>query len=395
MYFIAFVKHDVLARIAPRSSSRPRIMPSAPPARASDLHELRAEPIPYAIVLGGAAGLWLFVAAVLAYQDVSSAWWMTHSLAGALGAAVAYTVLRQAAAQAEARYATQLRAREEGSPPRRAEVGGAFTATGLVASPAEATAAGPTTRTDHGAEARSGFYAGVSTDLRTDLSAIVGYAEMLAEEARDGGYDDLAPDLARIRAAAERLLTVVNDTLDFARLDAGLVHPAFNPVDLGQLLDAASAAATPLAERHGHRLVVQRQPLGVMTTDPARLQQIAMGLLTSAARQATSGTVVLAARRTPDHGLVLVVRATESEMTEARAEELLHPFARPRGAALQAYGETGLEVALALRSARLLGGDLTAEGQAGRGATFTLTLPDRADDAPASAPRMDTYFPDL
>lgn len=329
--------------------------------------------------LGAAVLAGLTAAAMLVYREPSALSWLGSAVVGATWTVLVYIAGRRAEAQANATHAEHFLTQQAEAEARFAE-----------ASEAAEAAVAEIERTSR---AKSAFFASVSGGLRSELTAIAGYAEMLAEEAREEGHDHLAPDLAKVRAASERVLAVVDDALDFARLDAAQARPEFNPVDVGQLLDVVVAAATPWVERRGSRLVVQRPALGVFTTDPARLQQILLHLLSFAARRTQNGTVVLAVRRTPDRGLVALVRDTGAGITEARAEELFHPFARPGTAALRTYGETGLEIAVSLRAARLLGGSLTVESQLDGGATFTLTLPDRTADAPQSAPRMDTYFP--
>lgn len=322
---------------------------------------------------------WLAVAAALAYSEASPLWWLVFAAIGAVWTVVVYVAGRRAEAQASAANAEHLHAQQAESEAYFAEV---REATEIALAEAE-----------RESQAKSRFFASLSDILRPGLTAIAGYVEMLAEDAREEGHTHLAPDLTKIREASERLLAVVDDALDFARLDAGRARPEFNPVDVGRVLDVVVASATPLMDQRGSRLIVQRPEPGVFTTDPARLQQILLHLLSFAARRTEGGTVIFAVRRTPDRGLVAVVRDTGVGITEARVEELLHPFTRPGAAALRTYGETGLEIAVSLRAAHLLGGSLTVESQSDGGATFTLTLPDRTADAPKSAPSMDTYFP--
>ena len=183
-------------------------------------------------LFGAAVLAWLAVAAALAYSEASPLWWLVFAAIGAVWTVVVYVAGRRAEAQASATNAEHLHAQRAEAEAHVAEV---REATGVALAEVE-----------RESRAKSRFFASLSDVLRPGLTAIAGYVEMLAEDARDEGHAHLAPDFAKIRAASERLLAVVDDALDFARLDAGQARPEFNPVDVGRVLDVVVASAMPL-----------------------------------------------------------------------------------------------------------------------------------------------------
>jgi signal transduction histidine kinase len=221
--------------------------------------------------------------------------------------------------------------------------------------------------------AKGQFLANVTHDLRTPLNAIIGYADLLAEQAEERGLAEFSEDLGRIRRAAGHQLALVNDVLDLAKVEAGRLDVTAEVVDLPLFLADLLATVGPMVRRNGNRIETEGvEAAGTVRTDPTRLRQILLNLLSNAARHTTSGVVRVEAAR--EGGTVLLrVRDTGAGMSSEEVAGLFQAFSQARGNG--ASGGTGLGLAISQRLARLLGGEILVESTPGRGSTFTLRIP--------------------
>src|SRR5690348_3606086 len=147
--------------------------------------------------------------------------------------------------------------------------------------------------------ARSEFLARMSHELRTPLNAVIGYTEILLEDAgRNGGNDDHVADLRRIHDAGRHLLTLINDVLDLSTIEAGRMAMCVAPIDLARFVDDIVAAAQPLIERNNNTLVVERRnELGTVLGDAQKLRQAVLSLLDNAAKFTKQGRITLSLER--------------------------------------------------------------------------------------------------
>jgi signal transduction histidine kinase/streptogramin lyase len=222
-------------------------------------------------------------------------------------------------------------------------------------------------------QAKSQFLANVTHDLRTPLNAIIGYSDLLAEQADERGLAEFSEDLGRIRRAAGHQLALVNDVLDLAKVEAGRLEVTAELVDLPLFLADLLATVGPMVRRNGNRIETEGvEDAGTMRTDPTRLRQILLNLLSNAARHTTNGVVRVGAAR-EDGTVVLRVRDTGAGMSSEEVAGLFQAFSQARGTG--ASGGTGLGLAISQRLARLLGGEILVESAPGRGSTFTLRIP--------------------
>jgi len=227
--------------------------------------------------------------------------------------------------------------------------------------------------TEEANRVKSQFLANVTHDLRTPLNAIIGYTDLLREQADERNLSDFSDDLGRIRRAAEHQLALVNDVLDLAKVEAGRLDVTVVRVDLPAFLADILATVEPVVRRDGNRLEAEGLgTMGTIRTDPTRLRQILLNLLSNAARHTTNGTVRLETERAPGE-VVLRVRDTGVGLAPDEIAVLFQAFSQARGGDSQ--GGTGLGLDISRRLARLLGGDISVESAPGRGSTFTLHLP--------------------
>ena len=155
---------------------------------------------------------------------------------------------------------------------------------------------------------KSQFLASMSHELRTPLNAIIGVTEMMREDA-EASQQDLEP-LDRVLGAARHLLGLINQVLDLSKIEAGKLELNPEPMNLAPLIDEVIGTARPLAEQNKNRLVVEcQEKLGPITTDPMRLRQILLNLLSNACKFTKEGDVTLRARQDRQRsGLVRIRR---------------------------------------------------------------------------------------
>ena len=220
-------------------------------------------------------------------------------------------------------------------------------------------------------QAKSQFLASMSHELRTPLNAIIGYSEMLYEEAEDRGHVGFLPDLEKIREAGKHLLSLINAVLDLSKIEAGKMDVVVEEFEVGELIAQVRSVIEPLVARHGNVLEVVCAPqLGRMRSDPTKLRQNLLNLLSNAAKFTEGGRITLTARRiaaSDGDRLQFDVADTGIGMTREQLERLFLAFSQAAATTSRDYGGTGLGLAITRHFCRLLGGDVTAESTPGSG----------------------------
>ncbi|MBF6986196.1 ATP-binding protein [Cupriavidus sp. IK-TO18] len=237
--------------------------------------------------------------------------------------------------------------------------------------------------------ARSTFFAAMSHEIRTPLNALLGNLELLA---RSPGLEPHAPRLKVLDTAAEALRRIVNDVLDFSKIDAGkleLVEEPFRPVDA---LESVALAYAPMTAGRPLHLSLHLSPsLDVdITGDRTRLVQVINNLLSNAFKFTTSGRIALSGELVAnEHGVPqLVCRVSDSGigMPPALMERAFQPFVQGDGAGASRYGGTGLGLSICARLCELMGGSIAVASVPDVGSAFTVTIPARGVQAvPAAA----------
>ena len=262
---------------------------------------------------------------------------------------------------------------------------------------------------------KSEFLASVSHELRTPLNAIVGFAELL----REGAYGPLNPRQAgpveRIETSATHLRRLVDQILDLARIAAGRMELAREPLDLRPFVIGLATEMEPLVAERGLALSLNvGATLPRVHTDPTHLRQILVNLIGNAIKFTAAGTIAVRARQgippaevqagaltapgatgTAAHRIADLVAAapagewialqvadTGAGIPAADQGRVFDEFERVAQPPAGAGEGTGLGLSISRRLARLLGGELTVESDVGRGSVFTLWLPVGAPDGP-------------
>jgi signal transduction histidine kinase/ActR/RegA family two-component response regulator len=236
--------------------------------------------------------------------------------------------------------------------------------------------------------AKSQFLANMSHELRTPLNAIIGYAEMLSEDAEDGGDDMAVQDLNRILVAAKHLLSLINEILDLSKIEAGRMDVAPTLFDPYDMLEELLETVRPLGEQNNNRLNISSDLSDAeIRTDALKLRQCVMNLLSNACKFTKDGEIDVSAARRMHNGveqIFITVRDTGIGMAREHLSRLFQPFVQADPSITQRYGGTGLGLTITRRLAQLLGGDVSVESVLGEGSAFTLHVPvDFADAAKA------------
>jgi len=222
------------------------------------------------------------------------------------------------------------------------------------------------------------FLSRMSHELRTPLNAIIGLTDMLVTNAPRFGTEKAQEPLKRVHRAGTHLLGLINQVLDLSKIEAGKLELAPERVNLAPLIDEVIGTARQLAEQNQNRLVLDAEPgLGAITTDPMRLRQILLNLLSNACKFTKQGEVKLQARKvSDDHSWIeLAVIDTGIGMTEEQIGKLFQEFTQAEASTARNYGGTGLGLAITRKLARMMGGDVTVTSAPGQGSTFTARLP--------------------
>ena len=215
------------------------------------------------------------------------------------------------------------------------------------------------------------FFAMMNHELRNALTGVYGWAERLVRRPPGG---EPVPQAAReVYEAAERTITLLNNFLDLTRLDAGRMRPVWRDVDVAGALQRSVAGLRPAADAKGVRFDMRLPSEGAMLrTDPMRLEQILVNLLSNAVRHSPEGTAVVVAVARRDAQLCFVVTDSGPGVPLELHERIFEPFERFDP---QSGQGTGLGLPVSHRLAAVLGGHLTVASGPGQGAEFTLALP--------------------
>ncbi len=232
--------------------------------------------------------------------------------------------------------------------------------------------------------AKSSFVAAMSHELRTPMNAIIGYSEMLQEDAASMGNPAFVDDLKKITASAKGLVELINGVLDFSKIEAGKMEVRFEPLEVHALIKELEAIVRPLAAKKGNEFFIgyERGPEWVHT-DPLRVRQVLLNLLSNACKFTENGQIFLGfdAEKVGEEEWVLFhVEDTGIGMSDEQQKGLFQEFTQADPSTTRKYGGTGLGLAISQRLCKLLGGEITVESAVGRGSHFTVRLPVKQAD---------------
>ncbi|HEU4881768.1 MAG TPA: ATP-binding protein [Longimicrobium sp.] len=231
--------------------------------------------------------------------------------------------------------------------------------------------------------AKSQFLASMSHELRTPLNAIGGYVELIELGLRGPTTPQQMTDLDRIKRAQQHLLGLINDVLNFARLEAGKIALELRDVPLVEVMDEVEALIEPQAADRG--ILYGRGDGGaevMVRADREKLEQVLLNLLSNAVKFTGPGGQVSMDFSRADGQVRVHVRDTGCGIPAEKLDAVFEPFVQVDPDLTRTRQGTGLGLAISRELARAMGGDLTVESTLDEGSTFTVHLPAAEAGAP-------------
>lgn len=228
-------------------------------------------------------------------------------------------------------------------------------------------------------QAKSRFIANMSHEVRTPLTSIRSYSELLREVAIDEGRGGEVEDIDKIIDASRHLLTLVNEILDISKIEAGQVR--VDPVDYdpAQIVSSVIQIIRPLAAQNGNALSVNiARGLRCAYNDAHKVKQCMLNLAGNAAKFTKGGLIAIKADVTHRDGLDWLrfeVRDTGVGIRPEKLETLFQPFVQAEDSTTREYGGTGLGLAITKQLVALMGGVIKVESAFGEGSVFCFEVP--------------------
>jgi signal transduction histidine kinase len=227
--------------------------------------------------------------------------------------------------------------------------------------------------------AKSVFLANMSHELRTPMNAIIGYSEMLAEQAEDLGQQGLIPDLRKISTACKHLLVLISDILDVSKIEAGKMELALETFDIWEMVNDVSQTMQPQIDKNANELIIDAPfAMGTMHADPTKVRQMLFNLLSNACKFTTSGTIRVQIRRISVNSTDWVefrVQDSGIGMTPEQLKKIFEAFTQADPSTTRKYGGTGLGLTITRSFCQMMGGDIKVASEPEKGTTFIILLP--------------------
>jgi signal transduction histidine kinase/CheY-like chemotaxis protein len=240
--------------------------------------------------------------------------------------------------------------------------------------------------------AKSEFLAKMSHELRTPLNAVIGYSEILLEDAELDGRGEEISDLQKISSAGKHLLSMVNDILDISKIEAGKMDVSLEAFSLDAFMDDLEFTCRPLVSKNTNRLSIDKgeTSLGMVFLDPTKLRQAVLNLISNSAKFTHDGQITVRLRRVEaplGDRISIAIIDSGIGISPEQQKILFSKFTQANARIAAKFGGTGLGLSLSQTLCGLMGGRIIVESNLGQGSCFTIELPANArTDASSEAP---------
>ena len=228
-------------------------------------------------------------------------------------------------------------------------------------------------------ESKSKFLANMSHELRTPLNAIIGYSDLLAEEMVNYAQPRHLIDVERISTSGHHLLSLINNILDIAKIEAGRMEVYKEEVEVLSLCEAMGIIFEPLSMKNNNTLNINvSKDLGFASLDKTKVKQILINLLSNANKFTENGILTLDVTKTEQNNaqwLKIVVSDTGIGMTQEQLDKIFVEFGQADVSTTSQYGGTGLGLPICRYMCQLMGGDISVQSELNHGSRFTVLIP--------------------
>ena len=227
-------------------------------------------------------------------------------------------------------------------------------------------------------QAKSNFLATMSHEIRTPMNSIIGFSDLLNDEELT---EDQTLYLESIRENSRHLLHIINEILDYSKIERGKLEFEYLDICLDDLLEEIRRSICVLAKKKNldFQIIKQSMPPGTFTTDPLRLKQCLLNLLTNSIKYTAKGHVHLEVvfQQEPERSLHLYVHDTGIGIPPGYNEKIFESFNQGDSSTTRKYGGTGLGLPITKSLVELMGGSIRFESEPEQGTTFCISLPCR------------------
>ena len=226
---------------------------------------------------------------------------------------------------------------------------------------------------------KSKFLANMTHELRTPMNAIIGYTELLREEAIERNLPDFQEDLEKINSSAKILMELINGILDLSKVESGKMEIKLESFKIQDVIQAAVQTIEPMVHKNKNVLKVQcDKNLGYMVADSAWVRQTLINLLSNACKFTEDGEIsleVIRVNRDNIPWVIFKIVDTGIGIAQKKIRSVFSEFTQADSSINRKFGGTGLGLAISQRFCRMMGGIITLNSEVDKGSTFTVQLP--------------------